>query len=228
LEVSTDAGLTWTESSMAPSLFASSETSVTDQDVEIARMTASHAYVLTFDPSGQDTSLQRLAYTPDSGRTWTVLPDPCATASGSEIAGSGTDDLWLICGSPPSAGIQEKSLYRSYDGGRTWALDSTTNPPAGGIGGIPINGYVAPTSLGHRNLAVVSSTEAFLFPDRGLVAETTDGGHTWRGVPSLHGFDGGGSGGDIVFADATHGWIDEPNTGVWRTTDGVNWKQQSP
>ena len=60
------------------------------------------------------------------------------------------------------------------------------------------------------------------------VAETTDGGHTWRGVPSLHGFDGGGSGGDIVFADATHGWIDEPNTGVWRTTDGVNWKQQSP
>jgi photosystem II stability/assembly factor-like uncharacterized protein len=239
LEVSSDGGTTWAESDAAPPLLESAQTSYDDQDIELVRMTTAHAYVLTFDPAGQDTSLDRIVYTSDTGKAWTDVPDPCPQTFGfsSELAGSGSDDLWLICATQPSAGSQGKALYRSYDGGGTWALVSQT--AASGIsggtalpatGGIALSGYVAPVSLGHRNLAVISSTEAWLFPDRGGVYETTDGGSTWRSPQSLTaaGFSSLGTSGDIVFADPTHGWVDEPGAGVWRTTDGTTWKQLGP
>jgi photosystem II stability/assembly factor-like uncharacterized protein len=229
LEVSADGGVTWSLSAAAPPLFESSQPSYSDQDVELARMTLAHAYVLTFDPAGENPGLERLVYTADGGQSWTVLPDPCAASYAySEIAGSGTDDLWLICATPPSAGAQAKALYRSYDGGMTWALTSTTgNSPLPATGGLPAAGYVAPASLGHYNLAVTSAAQAWLFPDRGSVYETTDGGHTWRMVQGLvaAGFSGIGTNGNVVFADATHGWVDEPGVGIWRTTNATSWQQ---
>jgi hypothetical protein len=69
-----------------------------------------------------------------------------------------------------------------------------------------------------------------VFPDRGGVYETTDGGSTRRYLQILTaaGFSSLGTSGDIVFADPTHGWVDEPGAGVWRTTDGTARKQLGP
>ena len=154
---------------------------------------------------------------------------------GEELAGSGTDDLWMMCASQASAGTQAKALYRSYDGGLTWALSSAANAPvlSGNVvmpaaGGLPVGGYVAPYSLGHQNFAVLSPTTAWLFFERGGVFETTDGGSSWAPVTSLAkaGFAGGGAG-SVTFIDATQGWVCQTGTGLWHTSDGVNWARLS-
>jgi photosystem II stability/assembly factor-like uncharacterized protein len=236
VEVSEDDGATWHPTTTAPPVSEEPGLSVTDQDLELARITLTRAYVLSFAPAraaGTD-AVGRLGYTPDGGLTWQKRPDPCPPyfGLGQEIAASGTDDLWMVCASQASSGSQAKALYRSSDGGRQWTLTAAANAPvlsgnrslpAGG--GLPVAGYVSPDSLGHENLAVLTPDAAWLFPDRSGVYETTDGGATWSPVSGLTrtGLVGGGSG-NIVFVDADHGWVCEVGAGLWRTTDAVHWQ----
>ncbi|HTZ07606.1 MAG TPA: hypothetical protein VMB72_00960 [Acidimicrobiales bacterium] len=246
VEVSHDDGSGWASTGTAPPLSESPAVSVDDQRIELARITETRAYVLSFAPGpgplpgagAGPAGVGLLAYTADGGRTWTARPDPCPRFFdvGEQLAASGTDDLWMICGSQASEGIQAKALYRSGDGGQHWVLTAGANAAvlAGGTtvaaaGGLPLGGYVAPYSLGHENLAVLSVSSAWLFPDRSGVVETTDGGRTWQPVPGLSrtGFVGQGSG-NVVFADATHGWVCDAGTGLWRTTDGVTWTRLGP
>jgi hypothetical protein len=233
LEESVDGGLSWTPSAAAPPIEESTAPSYSDQDVELARMTRAHAYLLSFDPLGESAALAGLAYTADAGATWRMLPDPCTRGYDyAEIAGSGTDDLWLLCAGLPSAGEQAKALYRSFDGGATWALAASAplGELTGGLGpavtgSISIEGYVAPVSLGHDNLAVVDATTAWLFPSHGSVAKTTNGGQTWVPVRSLAAMSSIGASGNIVFADPTHGWVDGPGVGIWTTADATSWHE---
>jgi photosystem II stability/assembly factor-like uncharacterized protein len=239
VEISNDNGLTW-HPTATPPVSEEPGLSVADQDLELARITPSRAYVLSFAParSADATSVGQLGYTPDGGQTWQTRPDPCPPYFdvGQEMAASGTEDLWMVCGSEPSSGSQAKALYRSSDGGLHWALTAAANAPvlsgnqslpAGG--GLPVDGYVSPYSLGHENLAVLTPGSAWLFPDRSGVFATTDGGRTWSAVSGLSkaGLVGGGSG-NIVFVDADHGWVCEIGAGLWRTTDGVHWQHLGP
>jgi photosystem II stability/assembly factor-like uncharacterized protein len=236
VDVSLNAGVTWTTTTADPPVAEEPGLSVDDQDLELARITTARAYVLSFAPtrSSGGTSLGQIAYTADGGQTWTTRPDPCPMYFdvGQEMAASGTNDLWMVCASPPSSGSQAKALYRSGDGGQQWTLTAAANAPVlsgnttlAATGGLPVRGYVSPYSLGHENLAVLTPDAAWLFPDRSGVFQTTDGGHTWTAVSGLAraGLVGGGSG-NIVFVDADHGWVCEVGAGVWRTTDGVHWK----
>jgi photosystem II stability/assembly factor-like uncharacterized protein len=246
LEVSTDDGQSWVRAEQAPPLTENSEVTVSDEDVELARITRSRAYVLAFSSgagssdggssgAGSSEVGGALVYTADGGQTWDSRPDPCPSYFdfGEQVAASGTDDLWMICASQASAGSQAKALYRSSDGGAQWSLAAAANAPvlSGGValgagGGLPVGGYVTPYSLGHENLAVLSAADAWLFPDRSGVYATSDGGRTWGLVPGLSkaGLAAGGAG-NVVFADATHGWVCETGTGLWRTTDGRNWQR---
>ena len=237
LEISDDYGLTWSASITAPPVTENATFSLSDQYVELARMTHAHAYILSFLQADAATGTGELVYTADAGTTWVKRVDPCPGyfGFGEELAGSGTDDLWMVCASEASAGAQAKALYRSYDGGLTWALASAANAPVlsadvvlPAAGGLPVGGYLAPYSLGHHNLAVLSPTTAWLFPDRGQVYETTDGGASWAPVTGLSkaGFSGEGTG-SVTFMDATHGWVCQSGTGLWRTSDGVNWTRLS-
>jgi photosystem II stability/assembly factor-like uncharacterized protein len=106
-------------------------------------------------------------------------------------------------------------------------LSGNVSLPA--AGGLPSGGYLAPYSLGHANLAVVTANLAWLFPDRDGVFETNDGGHTWRLASGLAkaGLVAGGSG-NVIFVDPTHGWACETGSGLWRTSDGANWERLGP
>jgi photosystem II stability/assembly factor-like uncharacterized protein len=236
VEVSVDNGATWARTGAGPPLSENSEVSVSDENIELARITRARAYVITSAGRvGAGDTAGHLVYTADGGQTWSSRPDPCPSYFdfGEQIAASGTSDLWMICASQASGGSQAKALYRSTDGGRYWGLSAVVNVPVltGGsplsaAGGFPTGGYVTPYSLGHENLAVLTPTTAWLFPDRSSVFETTDGGRTWRDVAGLTqaGLVDGGTG-NVVFVDATHGWVCEAGTGLWRTIDGTAWQR---
>jgi hypothetical protein len=187
LEVSTDGGRRWAPSGAGPPV--AGLTGARPFTMELARVTDQRAYVLSSTQQfGAD-----LAFTADGGLAWTTLPVPCAApfGLGAELALSGTDDLWLVCGGQATAGSQAKELYRSSDGGQTWVLTAQTpafagvpGPPAG-VGSLPLAGYVAPYSAGHKNLAVLSPDQAWLWADRGSVVQTGDGGATWAAVDAL-------------------------------------------
>ena len=239
VEVSTDNGATWSPTRAGPPLSENPEVSVNDGNIELARITPTRAYVLSFAsrPGGPDAG-GNVAYTADGGLTWSARPDPCPPSFdfGEQIAASGSEDLWVVCASQASAGSQAKALYRSSDGGAHWRLAAAANAPVlsggkvlGAGGGLPVSGYVTPYSLGHHNLAVLTANDAWLFPDRSGVFETTDGGETWSAVVGLAraGLADGGTG-NVVFVDATHGWVCEPGTALWRTTDGRSWQRLGP
>jgi photosystem II stability/assembly factor-like uncharacterized protein len=240
IEVSRDNGATWAPVELQPPMSENSGVAISDQHVELARITPTRAYVLAFEPAtaGVGSSSGRLVFTGDGGRTWQSRSDPCPASFGfgEQIAASGTDDLWMTCASQASAGSQAKALYRSADGGDTWTLAAAANAPllSGNVtlpaaGNLPVGGYLSPYSLGHDNLAVVTPDLAWLFPDRTGVFETTDGGRTWRMAPGLAtaGLVGGGTG-NVVFVDATHGWACQTGSGLWRTTDGATWRRLGP
>ena len=132
VEISLDGGATWGASAGSPAVVEDPELSIGDQDLELARMSPAHAYVLAFGPFAGARATGRLAYTADAGRTWVERIDPCPAAfgAGQQLAGSGTLDLWLVCGAEASAGSQAKELFRSDDGGRSWTLASAADAPA--------------------------------------------------------------------------------------------------
>ena len=230
VEQSLDSGDSW--SAVVSSGFADvSSAPLISQPVELARITLSRAYVLTSSTvsTGADIGL---LYTADGGQMWQARPVPCAGpfALGAEVAASGTDDLWFLCGSQGTAGSQSKELYRSSDGGMTWALTAsatglgTPSPPPSEPNTLPLVGYVAPISIGHKNLAVASPTTAWLYPSRATLFKTVSGGQSWVSVPGVNtaGFDSG-SAGNVTFISATQGWICAYGVGLWHTSDGVHW-----
>ncbi len=220
VEASADSGATWTDAGPVP---------VGPGTLELARITVSRAYVLSA-PGGAGPG--SLAFTADGGATWSARPVPCTSQSGAELAASGTDDLWLLCGGQPSAGNQAKEVFRSSDGGSTWGLAARVPGPdsaAAPVGSLPALGYVAPVALGHKTLAVASPSLAWLQPDRGGVLVTHDGGVTWEPVADLAaaGF-GTGAPGNLTFISAARGWVCELGVGLWRTTDGQHWEAMGP
>jgi photosystem II stability/assembly factor-like uncharacterized protein len=230
LEVSLDGGATWVTT--GPSGFADvMDAPPPAQRVELARITVTRSYVLTVSDPASPGAIG-LDFTEDGGQSWQSRTVPCTGAFGlgAQIAASGTDDLWLLCGSQASAGSQSKELFRSHDGGATWSLAAsatglgTPPPPAGQSNTLPLSGYIAPYSIGHKNLAVASATVAWLYPFRSDMVRTTDGGATWTTVPGLNiaGFGSGGPG-NVTFISLTEGWICEYGVGLWRTSDGVHW-----
>lgn len=231
ITTSLDGGATWTASdSSLPGALGPPDGQV-PLPVELARITKTRAYVLTKAVGGLAVAWQ-LAFTDDGGATWAPRTMPCTGAFGLgvEVAASSTDDLWLLCGSQASAGSQSKELFRSSDGGQTWLLAASATglgapaPSTAPPDPLPLAGYVSPFTIGHHNLAVASTTTAWLFPARASLFKTTDGGASWTSVPSLsaNGFGGGGAG-NVTFISATQGWICSYGVGLWHTDDGVNW-----
>jgi hypothetical protein len=151
--------------------------------------------------------------------------DPCTlrtSLEGNALAPGKTFSLdanteWEFCYGGAAAGSNEKFLFRTGDGGVTWALISRTTlgnpPPEFGVGELPngngvsalwftdsSNGWLGLTSPGHNFL------------------RSTDGGHDWTEVV-VTGLDPGVPVLTISFSDAMHGVFTTP-TDTFTTSDG--------
>jgi hypothetical protein len=181
VQESLDGGTTWT--AVRPFALAARSGAIPLQPMELARITRTRAYVLTDLANPNAFPTWQLRFTADGGASWAALPLPCAGAfaDGAQIAASSTEDLWLLCGSQGTAGAQSKQLFRSGDGGESWTLAAAATglgtPPPSSVppDPLPLAGYTAPFTIGHRNLAVANPATAWLYPSRAGLFKTEDG-----------------------------------------------------
>ncbi len=121
-----------------------------------------------------------LARTLDGGASWTDVKNPCDTGPGNEfhslVSFINARDGWMLCPGQPSAGSQGKELFRTADGGVTWALFSSagwgadSTPPALGL---PGSGYAS-------DLFFLDALHGWMSEERGGVVATGDGARSWH------------------------------------------------
>jgi photosystem II stability/assembly factor-like uncharacterized protein len=123
-----------------------------------------------------------LRVTYDGGHTWQRRPDPCERA----IAFSAAADLvtprlwWLVCLGEPGAANEDKAIYRTRDGGRTWQSGAATILIARHRehGGIQEYGYP-------ERLAFAEDGFGLLTESRGTLYVTRDGGVHFHAEPQV-------------------------------------------
>lgn len=138
-----------------------------------------------------------LLVTNDAARTWTRRKGPC-TATGALIDFPTPRAGWLVCLGEPGAGNEEKAVFRTRDGGRTWQEGASAegmNHPRE-RGGIPLLGYPA-------GIAFAPNGFGLMWESRGTVYVTRDGGKNWQGQPRLARFDVDFGRGASAFADGS-------------------------
>ncbi|HEX5479260.1 MAG TPA: hypothetical protein VFY79_06020, partial [Dehalococcoidia bacterium] len=133
----------------------------------------------------------RFLRTTDRGAAWEDVEVPCAGRFGSAFAFYSSAGGWYVCAGEPSAGAQGKQLFRTADGGVTWALfshaDFAEPPTTPSAYPLPGWGYL-------QDLFALDSAHLWMSVERGGVIASTDGAHSWnpltfdaRGAPRSDG-----------------------------------------
>lgn len=217
LYASADGGATWRLRWRSSSLAA----------YALSFPTPSAGYAVVGPPPGRPWGAYRLLASQDGGRRWDSRPLPACVGGGGGGWAMAFDPAargFLLCGGPPSAGEQEKALWRTDDGGRTWHLVAESVPPGGPsrVGPLPVAGYV-------HSVFFLTPRLGWIGLVRGGLYRTDDGGRTFR--PAAPPFppavaDGGAS---VAFLPSGFGWLDEAGTGALFTTDdGRHWSWVYP
>jgi photosystem II stability/assembly factor-like uncharacterized protein len=136
-----------------------------------------------------NTLRRRLLRTTDGGRTWQRAPRPARCFSEFPNIDLVTPRLgWLVCGGEPGAGNEEKTVFRTRDGGRTWQEGSSTSHMNHPVvrGGIALFGYP-------QGIAFAPNGFGLMWESRGTLYVTRDGGNNW--FPKWH----------VALADADFG-----------------------
>lgn len=116
--------------------------------------------------------------TSDGGKTWSPVK---ATLNIYAVAGSfsftSPSEGWLLVGTQPSAGSENKYLYKTTDGGLSWSLRAqarfSVNQSNVTSGVLPATGYVT-------QLQFTSPTQGYMALTRSGLYATDDGGSTWN------------------------------------------------
>ncbi len=163
----------------------------------------------------------RLLRSSDLGSRWTVRlvkwrGQPCQY--GTTLATAPPSTAWLLCNTVGAGNNNsDKSLLQTTDEGRSWRVFSSVNLTGrSGAGQLQRPEPVA--------LAASSSNRLWLSGDRDLTV-SGDGGRRWDRVRNVN---PQGAATAFDFLDATHGWLLGLASGLWRTTDGVRWRQVGP
>jgi len=116
--------------------------------------------------------------TANGGKSWSLVPstlDP--TAVYGSFSFSSSSDGWLLVGIEPSAGSENKYLYKTTDGGSNWNLVAQAQFSSGQTmatsGIMPATGYVT-------QLQFISPQQGFMALARSGMYATDDGGLTWN------------------------------------------------
>lgn len=162
-----------------------------------------------------------LLMTLDGGRTWQRRSDPCnktdATMSAS-VDFVATQLWWIVCEGEGAAGNENKAIYRTADGGRTWEAGAFTTIGRE-RGGISSYGYP-------EGLAFASDGWGLLTEGRGTLYVTRDRGTHFRPEPHVARPETDFAGGAAAFRGGT-GYVllfDNPNSRLIETHDyGRSW-----
>lgn len=140
-----------------------------------------------------------LLHTSDGGRTWTRIRKPANCFSESPDIDLVTPRLgWVVCAGEGGAGNEEKAVFSTRDGGRTWragAWAEHLNHPVE-RGGISLLGYPAGLSFAPNGFGL-------MWESRGVLYVTHDGGHDWQAKQHLSVFDVDFGRGAAAFSDGT-------------------------
>lgn len=177
-----------------------------------------------------------LLVTDDGGVSWRAQSSPCTEEVGPSAglfsfvsAANGFD----LCPGNPGSGAQRKTLYRTGDGGATWALIAEAKvagaaTPSAGVGALSAAGYAT-------NLHFLDASDGWISLERGGVEATSDGGRTWRMLASVEDADEFLYG--VDFTSAKHGYViawptfqngqyDQGVAALYRTDDaGSSWQR---
>jgi hypothetical protein len=170
--------------SCQPALFASRDGGRSWQkrsDVSIGSLSfvdEMHGWgVTTLHPQGAPISMV-LRFTVDGGQTWSdSTGDPCPSYW--RPIGVGFTDLergWIVCWGQGSAGVGEKAVVRTTDGGRTWTLIASATPFYGS--GVPVVGSISEDDY-PTGIAMRASGAGLIWEARGGIQWTSDGGRQW-------------------------------------------------
>lgn len=157
----TDGGRTW-----------SSVYGFGQQSATVDFLDAQNGWLLTAPAGGPGSNA--LFHTTNGGASWTAMSDPSSTPGFPQaISFISPSQGWLLAGGQPAAGIQEKTLYHTSNGGLTWT--SVAAVSIGTHGALPPSGYVA----SNGGLAFMSGSTGFMALERGGLFVTHDGGQLW-------------------------------------------------
>jgi hypothetical protein len=198
LQHTLDAGTNWQQ--LAPTGLGAGPCKATIRFAD-----AQHGFIAAFDPNGSP-----LVYrTVDGGRTWVAsqrLPDPPGfttktgggtTLSVGRIGSFGT--ALLVTAFPTNPATGTSYVYRSTDGGATWAYASK-----------------APNQT--QDVAYVTATRWLQISSPGDSKETTDGGASWHAYTTTYS-QAAPTSPSIVFGDAQTGYATVRGA-IQRTTNG--------
>jgi photosystem II stability/assembly factor-like uncharacterized protein len=163
--------------------------------------------------------VQHIFRTIDGGRSWAqiLLPqDAFGTVTMSWLSAS---DGYALATLQPGAGNQPKTLYLTVNGGRSWAVRSTTGKLGDQMAansGLPMGGYAA-------GLSFYPDGVGYLGEGRGFVYKTTDGGKTFKAISSY-------SDSNTVpdFLDQKTGHLISGDSLLYTTDGGAAWTQLWP
>ncbi len=170
---------------------------------------AMHGFLGAWDPNHRPT----IYATADGGFTWasSTLPDPpgFVTEAGGFalraglVKGFGKTLLIPAWGMPDGAQMETEYIFRSVDGGATWA-------------------YLATPGYGSNNVTLVTESRWLKLFNNQSALETTDVGRTWHSYPSDY-QDAAGVPSIFVFGDPLVGY-GTVRGAIQRTIDGgLHW-----
>lgn len=160
--------------------------------------------------------------THDGGRTWQRRSNPC-NQTGATMSASvdfvATQLWWIVCEGEGAAGNEDKAVYRTADGGRTWEAGASTTIGRE-RGGISSYGYP-------EGLVLASDGWGLLTESRGTLYVTRDGGMHFRAEPRVARPETDFAGGAAAFSGGI-GYVllfDNPNSRLIETHDfGSTWQ----
>lgn len=193
-------------------------------------LNASQAWVMVTDWS--DPAGSGLLYrTSDGGLTWTVYPVPFGSG---KLAFIDENNGWMMAVLGVGAGSMGVSIYKTDDGGATWAQTYTNDPNlANANDSLPLGGL-------KNNLTALDFQTAWVggvvyAPETFYLYKTSDGGQTWApqtlpAAPGMQNTDVSIDNGPI-FASSSDGILpirfmgETLRTGFYVTHDkGVSWE----